>query len=907
MQSRAPQLVASWLIGSDSSCDIVVNHPGVSSQHCRLYQYERQFAIEDMGSTNGTYVDGLRIAPRTPVTVSPNQHITLGQSVPLPWPEQVSEPAASSRKHESRVISIGRSPESDIVLDYPMISWEHARIVERNGQYILQDLNSRNGTAINEIQNRITEAVILPEDDVYLGSFKIPASRLLLDRGTAVGEAAYQPVAFAHDSIVIGRDPACEQPLDYPMISWHHARLARTPEGVFVEDLGSLNGTFVDGIRISGRVRITPGQEVSLGSFRFQLLEGGTLQRREYQGNVSIQAVEVIVNAPDGNRLLDPISLTVYPSELVALMGPAGAGKTTFLKALNGYTPPAQGQVLFNGSDLYRSYDLFRQQMGYVPQDDIVHSQLTVREALYFSTKLRTDLSDKEIEDRIDKILDELGILDKKHSLIGSPERKVLSGGQRKRVNIAMELISDTPVLFLDEPTSGLSSYDAEGVVDLLKRLSREGKTIITTIHQPSIDVFKKFDDLIMISRDRGGCGALAYFGPAYPDSIQFFQGKTADPASTRAEQVNGQQLSPEMLLTGLAGAATSEWCSRFAKSRYRKQFVEDRAGKVPSRSGEAETSAGRRLGLTQWLMLVRRNLILKVRDKAQLVILLLQAPLFAVLIALVFSAIKEPPKINGVNVAPDAMQSFGELGASIAGVEFLMVVAAIWFGCNNAARDIVGEWTVFQRERMVNLKLPSYVFSKFAVLFALCVFQCLTLLTIVYFLCGLKGDFLQTAAILITSSLVGAALGLTISSRSSSTESAIALLPVVLLPVIALGGGIRAVYKMPEPAQWLSYAVPSRWAFESNMINEAQGHVCGYLPGAVRWDACPPANGKGVDAATGQVPEAVAGPEGEKHPAPPKGTSLRYSFSESMAALGGMLFILLGTVLAFLKMRDIH
>ena len=323
--------------------------------------------------------------------------------------------------------------------------------------------------------------------------------------------------------MVIGRDPQCDQPLDHPMVSWHHARLSRTPQGMLVEDLGSLNGTFVDGARITGKVLIVAGPGGRVGGVRFQLLESGGLERRDYQGNVSIQAVDVTVNTPGGSRLLDPISMTVYPSELVALMGPAGAGKTTFLKALNGYTPPAHGHVLFNGADLYQSYDLFRQQMGYVPQDDIVHSQLTVREALYFSARLRTDLSDKEIDERIDTILDALGILDKKHSLIGSPERKVLSGGQRKRVNIALELISDTPVLFLDEPTSGLSSYDAAGVVDLLKRLSQQGKTIVATIHQPSIDVFRKFDNLIMISRDPGGCGALAYFGPAYPIRSSFF------------------------------------------------------------------------------------------------------------------------------------------------------------------------------------------------------------------------------------------------------------------------------------------------------------------------------------------------------------------------------------------------
>ncbi len=678
MPSSAPTLLASWLIGSDRACDIVVSHPMVSGQHCRLYQYERQFTIEDMGSTNGTYVDGIRITARIPVIVTREQRVTLSQNVPLPWPDGSSRQATagpaptptqvitdlpsrqgtadraprqtvSDRPRDTRVIRIGRSPDSDVVLDYPMISWEHARIVQRNGQHILEDLNSRNGTAINELQNRITEAVILPTDDVYFASFKIPASRLLSEQGAAVGEAAYEAVNFTRDSIIIGRDPGCEQPLDSPMISWHHARLQRTGEGTFVEDLGSLNGTFVDGIRITGRVKITSGQEVALASFRFQLTETGALQRRENQGNVLIQAVEVTVNTADGKRLLDPISLTVYPSELVALMGPAGAGKTTFLKALNGYTPPAQGQVLFNGSDLYRSYDLFRQQLGYVPQDDIVHSQLTVREALYFSTKLRTDLSDKEIEDRIDKILSELGILDKKNSIIGSAEHKVLSGGQRKRVNIAMELISDTPVLFLDEPTSGLSSYDAEGVVDLLKRLSREGKTIITTIHQPSIDVYRKFDNLIMISRDPGGCGALAFFGPAYPDSIEFFHGQAGEKKATQVEPAGEQELSPEMLLTGLSKAKTSEWRERYARSHYRKQFVEDRAGKVPP-SGDQDTKAGRRFGFGQWLMLVRRNLVLKLRDRAQLIILLLQAPLFAVLIALVYSVIKEPA--SGVNPA---------------------------------------------------------------------------------------------------------------------------------------------------------------------------------------------------------------------------------------------------------------
>ena len=798
-------------------------------------------------------------------------------------------------------ITIGRSPDSDVVLDFPIISWQHARIVQENGQRVLEDLNSSNGTYIHRFGNRVTRTPLQANDDVYFGSLKVPAVRLLDSSGASLGVDAYQSVEEKTDSVVIGRDPSCQEPLDDPLLSWRHARVTRGEGRVLVEDLGSRNGTFVDGLRITGATAVHAGQVIGLGSFQFRLDPTGKLQKREYKGNVSIAAEGVCVDV-GGTRLLDPISLTVYPSEMVALMGPAGAGKTTFLKALNGYTPPAAGRVLFNGTDLYQSFDLYRQQMGYVPQDDIVHSQLTVREALYFSTKLRTDLRDEEIEKRIDKILDELGILDKKNTLIGSPEKKVLSGGQRKRVNIAMELITDTPVLFLDEPTSGLSSYDAEGVIDLLQRLAREGKTIITTIHQPSIAVYRKFDNLIMISRDRGGCGSLAFFGPAFPDSIEFFH-----PPAAQVE--DKKQLNPEMLLAGLATKPTSDWVKDFSRSRYRKLFVEDRAGKVQGTGAAGTNAPTRRWNLVQWWTLLRRNLVLRTRDRSQLIITLLQAPLFAVLISLVFGISKEPAAPGSVApgaAALRAQQNFSALTANLTGIEFLLVVAAIWFGCNNAARDIVGEWSVFQRERMVNLKLPSYVFAKFAVLFGLCIFQCLTLLTIVYFSCGLRGDFLRQAAILICSSLVGAALGLAISARSSTTETAIALLPVVLLPVITLGGGIRAAYKMPMPARLMSYLAPSRWAFERNLIDEANGHVCGSLLGPETWDACP-VGGKGVDAATSQVPAAVVTEDGSARPAPATaGKTARFSYGQAISVLVGMLALLLASVLSFLRMRDV-
>jgi ABC-type multidrug transport system ATPase subunit/pSer/pThr/pTyr-binding forkhead associated (FHA) protein len=813
MASNPRSPVHSWIIGRAADCDLVIAEATVSGHHCRLIREGSQFSVEDMHSPNGVYVNGNRIPAGEPVLIPADAQVTLGRNVPMPWPSEPgvfsvgtgtgqAAPSAPPVPPGARVITIGRSPESDKQIDLPIVSWNHARIVIESGQALLEDLGSRNGTAIDHMQNRIQRAVLKPDSDVYLGSYKISARELLTGAKVSIGESAFEKVQFLGNSMVLGRDPQSDVPLDYPMVSWHHARLTREADGILVEDLGSRNGTFVGGVRINGKVLARPGQEIGLGSYRFQLMEGGQLARREYHGNLTIEAVEVAVNAPNGKRLIEPVSMTVFPSELVALMGPAGAGKTTLLKALNGYTRPAEGRVLFNGASLYDYYDRFRQQLGYVPQDDIVHPQLTVGEALYFSARLRTDLTDDEIRARTITVLKQLGMEDKKDTRIGSPEQKTLSGGQRKRVNIALELINDTPVLFLDEPTSGLSSYDAEAVIELLKNLAKEGKTIISTIHQPSRHIYKQFDDLIMVNRETGDAtGAMVYFGPAYPDSIQFFNDL---PSGTSQEE-----LSPEMLLSGLSKRRTEEWRRLFKNSRYQQDFVEGRSGKQPAASGPSGADKPRRhFGVTQWIALVKRNTIVKLRDRAQTAILLLQAPVFAVLISLVYQPLR-------------AANGFGELTPKLAGVHFLMVLAAIWFGCNNAARDIVGEWTVYKRERMVTLKLGSYVFSKLAVLFVLGAFQSLTLLGIVFAALHLKGGFLPDLLVLVTSCMVGTGLGLCISAFSRTTESAIALLPIVLLPIVALGGGMRPIYQIAAKYSWVTDAVPSRWAFEANILGE--------------------------------------------------------------------------------------
>ena len=297
------------------------------------------------------------------------------------------------------------------------------------------------------------------------------------------------------------------------------------------------------------------------------------------------------------------------------------------------------------------------------------------------------------------------------------------------------------------------------------------------------------------------------------------------------------------------------------------------RSGKQPAATDKTgEEKPRRQFDLGQWFALVKRNIIVRLQDRAQTAILLMQAPLFAVLVVLVSYPLR-----------PD---HFDEIAQKLPIVHFLMVVAAIWFGCNNAARDIVGEWTIYKRERMVTLKLFPYIFSKLAVLLGLCIFQCGSMLAIVYLICGLHSNFLYDFLVLLLSSMIGAGLGLSISALSKTTESAIAMLPVVLLPIIALGGGMRPIYLMPKAGQVLSTIIPSRWSYEANLLHEAAAKewATGQLPDYSCTIQLPQAPSGGPPMPTGaSIPQGTSMPSAASMPTGasiPTGASLPSAMS---------------------------
>jgi ABC transport system ATP-binding/permease protein len=621
---------------------------------------------------------------------------------------------------------------------------------------------------------------------------------------------------------LIGSHPDCDLVVDDPHVSGRHCQLTRTTQGFQLVDLNSTNGTYVNGRRVEGMVVVQVGDEIGLGSSKLQWDQDGRLQMANLhrRSHLTIEARNLSVDVP-GRRLLENVSLTIRPSEFVGLMGPSGAGKTTLMSALNGYSPPAEGLVLLNGRNLYEHYAQFADLLGYVPQDDIMHRELTVGQALYYTARLRLppDTTDNEIHARIFAVLSQLGLEGTVNTLIGSPERKGISGGQRKRVNLAMELLTDPAVLFLDEPTSGLSSEDALTVMTLLRKLADSGKSILLTIHQPSLEAYRLLDNVVIISKDSQGSepGRLVFYGPAYPDAIQFFNPERTEGAPGTAEP------SPDELLRGLARQPTQHWSDRYEASAYKREFVSGRANQAAAVSDGEPAERGIRASVgQQWLTLVRRCLTIRIADRWNTAILLAQAPVVALALVLVFGG-EASRKIT--------VESWQQVNTATGVTVFLLGLSALWFGCSNSVREIVGEWAIYQRERMVNLRIPAYVFSKLAVSAVLCLIQCAVLIGAARWGANLRAPLLSSFLVMMLIACTGIGIGLILSAVARTSEVAIAMLPLTLIPMVIFGGILLPVYKMKAPIKVLAYALPSRSGFEAMMLQEASRKPFGPSP----------------------------------------------------------------------------
>jgi ABC transport system ATP-binding/permease protein len=498
-----------------------------------------------------------------------------------------------------------------------------------------------------------------------------------------------------------------------------------------------------------------------------------------------------------------------------------------------------------------------------VPQDDIVHPELTVFEAVKYSARFRLppDYSEEEIDRRVEDTLRDLGLEAVMNLQIGKPEKKVLSGGQRKRVNIALELVTDPVILFLDEPTSGLAADDTTALINLLSDMTHKtGKTIVMTIHQPAKDEFEKFNLAFIM----GYGGVPTYFGPAGESAYRFFGSilerdqsyrAMADRSGTRRvdnprDMFDMLSIRERVVLDALRRAdpsaergrarleAAKAWRAEFfqnANPVFQKMFSGRRAvGSEAAAKGtphRADVALGRQFGL-----LLSRYWRVKIRDRAGAAIMFLQAPVIGLMLAGVFGwqrdavpfwclgAMREMasrnPDVSGSsnNILNQMMPTPDHTAAM-----FFVVVSCVWFGTSNAAREIVTERSIYLRERMVNLSLFNYVLSKYILLSFICILQCSMLLAIIFFTLGFAGGpnaFVLELASLVAVSMNATALGLLVSTLVASAEAAMALTPIALIPQVVLGGLMVPMTTNPM-LQPLMYLVPARWGFEGTIAQE--------------------------------------------------------------------------------------
>lgn len=668
----------------------------------------------------------------------------------------------------NRVFTVGRSGDNTVVLESPDVSRHHLKITELREGFLVEDLGSRNGTHCNGA--RVQKQMFQSTDTLYLGAFRFPLSSL---KGIDLFGPGLTPESNTDALVVtIGRDERNHIVLPLPQVSKFHARIAQSGSNWTIEDLGSTNGTFVDGVRIM-RTTLFPGARVRIASYIWNWEdELNQTDKFQFLGGLSVIASGVSLN--NGGRLvLDQISLSIDPGKLVAIVGPSGSGKSSFINVLRGVVTPSSGNVAINNKSLSESLQELLGQIGYVPQDDIIHSELTVFESLYYSAKLRLpdDTSDAELDQRVNNVIKELGLNQVRDSRIGTPERRGISGGERKRVNVAQELITEPAILFLDEPTSGLDPLGDNDVMSIMRGLSDKGKTVVLSTHNVTHELFQLIDQLLVLAK-----GKLLYFGSP-ENAMKFFD--VSQPAEIFRVIKNE---SHEVLSARFGKSLEQEPSASQLESVHSSGLSHSLSSVV------RKHSASRQLGA-----LIARDVTRKIRDEINFAVLLLQAPIIGVLIGLVLKDDK-----NQINVL------------------FLMVISAIWFGCLSAARELVAERSIYLRERLINLKIPVYLSSKFIVLAGISMIQCLLLVLIVAIFVSFKGSLLTIFWVLLLSAFGGIGLGLCLSSFASSAEAAIAMTPVVLIPQIMFGGIFRTLPQMGDFIEPIAGVVFSRWACEA-------------------------------------------------------------------------------------------
>ena len=505
---------------------------------------------------------------------------------------------------------------------------------------------------------------------------------------------------------------------------------------------------------------------------------------------------------------------------MVGIMGASGAGKSTLLSVLNGINAPYDGEVLINGASIHKDKEKIKGLIGYVSQDDLLIEELTVFENLYYNAELCFDnFNEEEIINRVDSVLKNLGLYEIRDMKVGNPLNKKISGGQRKRLNISLELIREPAILFLDEPTSGLSSRDSENILDLLKELARKGKLLFIVIHQPSSEIFKMFDKLIIL--DTGGY--LIYNGNPV-DSIEYFKRKIEQANYNESECYVCGNVNPEQIFnivetkvftesgksTDTRRISPADWSTHYKAEKKEEKL--ERGSTIPEINFKTPGK------IKQFIVFTKRDILSKVADIQYLIITLLEAPLLAFFLAFLIRYFDESGKNSHYTLYENS-----NLPIYI----FMSVIIGIFMGLTVSAEEIIKDRKILKREAFLNLSWNSYLMSKVFVQFAISAIQAYTFVLVGNSITGIRGMMFEYWLVLFSCWAGANMFGLIISDSFKAVVTIYILIPILVIPQIILSGVIVKFEKL-NPNISSPVAIPiygefiaARWGYEALAVKQ--------------------------------------------------------------------------------------
>jgi len=536
------------------------------------------------------------------------------------------------------------------------------------------------------------------------------------------------------------------------------------------------------------------------------------------KSRIVFEAKQITYRFKSGDLGLHNVSFSEQSGRLVGIMGASGAGKSTLLNVLNGANKPSEGKVLINGVDIHSDDPSIDGIIGFVSQDDLLIEELTVYQNLYYNAKLCFDnYTETQLVETVHRVLRNLGLFEIRNILVGSPLNKKISGGQRKRLNIALELIREPAVLFLDEPTSGLSSRDSENILDLLKDLTFKGKLVFVVIHQPSSDIFKMFDRLLIL--DNGGY--LIYNGNPI-DSIMYFKSRVQAADWNESECATCGNVNPEQVfnivetsvldeygkITHTRKISPKEWNKHFRKNH--KEAEKEKAGKkeLPEISFKVPGK------VKQFGVFIKRDILKKLSDTQYLVINFLEAPFLAFLLAFIV-------RYFDSDVSNEFRYTLSE-NSNLPVYIFMSVIVAVFIGLTVSAEEIIKDRKILKREAFLNLSWSGYLLSKVAVQFMLSAIQAFTFVMIGNSIMEIRGMYFEYWLVLFSAWAMANMMGLLISDSFKTVVTIYILIPFLIIPQIILSGiivkyeNLNPQVSSPKRIPFYGEIISARWAYEA-------------------------------------------------------------------------------------------